>query len=100
MQILSLDRFPQQLESEEQLEEFLTRPSPGLVEFIRTVASPLMVLGAGGKMGPTLAALAKRAAVAAKHPLEVIAVSRFSDARIQAWLESQQVQTLACDLLE
>jgi hypothetical protein len=58
-----------------------------------------MVLGAGGKMGPSLAVLARRAAAQAGHPLEVIASSRFSDAQTRSWLERQGVRTIPCDLL-
>lgn len=65
--------------SEEQLDDLLTSPRAQLVEFIRTVRSPLLILGGGGKMGPSLAVLARRAAEAAGHPLQVITVSRFSD---------------------
>ncbi len=91
--------WPEKIETEEQLDALLTRPSAALVEFIRTVSSPLLILGAGGKMGPTLAVLAKRAADAANHALDVTAVSRFSDTRARQWLESQGVKTLSCDLL-
>jgi len=86
--------------TEAELEEMLTRPSPQLASFIRKVSSPLLVLGAGGKMGPTLAALAKRAADEAGHPLKVIAVSRFSDAGSRRWLEERGVKTESCDLLD
>jgi nucleoside-diphosphate-sugar epimerase len=92
--------LPERIDTEEQLDELLTRPKAALVEFIKTVSSPLLILGAGGKMGPTLAVLAKRAASAARHPLEVIAVSRFSDPNARAWLEARQVRTIACDLLD
>jgi nucleoside-diphosphate-sugar epimerase len=60
----------------------------------------LVVLGSGGKMGPTLAALAKRAAQAAGNPLQVIAVSRYSDPHVRSWLEAQGVKTFQFDLLE
>ena len=90
---------PEKIETEEQLNELLTRPNGSLVEFIRTLSSPLLILGAGGKMGPTLAVLAKRAAEAANHPLDVIAVSRFSDTRARQWLEKHGVKTRSCDLL-
>jgi nucleoside-diphosphate-sugar epimerase len=89
---------PADLHTEEQLDDFLTRPAPALVDFIKSVPSPLLVLGAGGKMGPTLALLARRAAEAAGHPLEVIAVSRFKDARSRDWLEGRSVKTLSADL--
>jgi nucleoside-diphosphate-sugar epimerase len=87
------------MDTEDQLNEALTQPRPVLVEFIRKVASPLVVLGAGGKMGPTLAVLARRAADSAKHPLDVIAVSRFSDSGARSFLEDRGVKTLAADLL-
>jgi nucleoside-diphosphate-sugar epimerase len=82
------------------LDDWLTSPRQVLVDFIRTVASPLVILGAGGKMGPTLAVLAQRAAQAAGHRLEVIAVSRFSDASSRQWLELHGVSTVKADLLE
>lgn len=90
------DNFP----SESALDDWLTRPCARLIEFIRTLSSPLVILGAGGKMGPTLAVLARRAAEAAQHPLEVIAASRFSDPRIRVWLEERGVRTCSVDLLE
>jgi hypothetical protein len=99
MNSLILQALPGRIETEEQLDELLTRPSAALVKFIKTASSPLLILGAGGKMGPTLAALAKRAAEAVNHPLDVIAVSRFNDTRAREWLGSQGVKTLSCDLL-
>jgi dTDP-4-dehydrorhamnose reductase len=92
------ESWPEKIDNEEQLDEVLTRPTAALVEFIKSVSSPLLLLGAGGKMGPTLAVLARRAAEAARHPLEVLAASRFSDARAREWLERQGVRTVACDL--
>jgi nucleoside-diphosphate-sugar epimerase len=86
--------------TEPELEEILTRPGRALIEFIRGVSSPLLVLGAGGKMGPTLAVLAKRAADAAGHRLEMAAVSRFNDAGSRRWLEERGVKTVSCDLLD
>jgi hypothetical protein len=88
------------IETESDLEELLTRPRPELISFIRSVSSPLLLLGAGGKMGPTLAILARRAADAANHPLDVIAVSRFSDPRARQGLEQNGVKTISADLLE
>lgn len=88
------------IHTEEELEEVLTQPRPELVTFIRQLASPLILLGAGGKMGPTLAVLARRAAAAANHPLEIIAVSRFSNSTARTWLEDRGVKTRAADLLD
>jgi dTDP-4-dehydrorhamnose reductase len=92
--------LPEIIRTEAELEEILTRPGAGLIEFIKTVSSPLLVLGAGGKIGPTLAVLARRAAEAAGHLLEVVAVSRFRQAASRPWLEARGVKTLSCDLLD
>jgi nucleoside-diphosphate-sugar epimerase len=95
-----MDAFtPDSIQTEDELDELLTRPRPDLVAFIRTLSSPLVVLGAGGKMGPTLAVLARRAAEAAGHALDVVAVSRFSDDAARQWLEAKGVRTLSLDLL-
>ncbi len=90
---------PEIVRDESELDDWLTRPRPELVDFIRSVSSPLVILGAGGKMGPTLAVLAKRAAQLADHPLAVIAVSRFSDQAARQWLEHRGVATVSADLL-
>lgn len=92
--------FPGRLGSETELDEELTRPSAALVAAIRQWASPLVLIGAGGKMGPTLAVLALRAAEAARHPLEVVAVSRFGNHATRDWLEARRVRTIACDLFD
>lgn len=91
---------PQAFGTEDDLLEWMTRPSPALVEFIPRLRSPLVLLGAGGKMGPTLAVLAKRAAREAGVDLDVVAVSRFSDASLPTWLKSQGVHPESVDLLD
>jgi dTDP-4-dehydrorhamnose reductase len=92
--------LPESIETDAELEEILTRPSQELIDYIPTVSSPLVIVGAGGKMGPTLAARAKRAAALAGCSLEVIAISRFGDTQARSWLEQQGVTTLSCDLLK
>ncbi len=91
---------PTLIETEGQLDDVLTRPGARLVEFVKGLEGPLLILGAGGKMGPTLAVLARRAAEAAGCPLQVIAASRFTDANARAWLESRGVETISCDLFD
>lgn len=91
--------LPATIATEAELDQLLIRPRPILVDFIKTLSSPLVVLGAGGKMGPTLAVLAQRAAAAAGHPLDIVAVSRFSDDYSRHWLETRGVRTLNADLL-
>jgi hypothetical protein len=86
--------------NETELDEVMTRPDPALVDFIGQVKPPLVILGGGGKMGPSLAVQAQRAAQQAGHALEVVAVSRFSDSAARRWLEERGVGTLSLDLME
>ena len=92
--------LPDTIRNEEELVDVMTRPRPVLVEFMHTLSSPLLILGAGGKMGPTLAILARRAADAAGNPMDVIAVSRFSDKRAREFLDSHGVRTISADLMD
>ena len=86
--------------NESELDEVMTRPGEALVAFIGQVQSPLVILGGGGKMGPSLAVQARRAAELAGHALQVISVSRFSDPAARRWLEERGVSTLSLDLME
>lgn len=87
------------IESEDQLDNLLSSPRVQLVEFIRTISSPLLILGGGGKMGPSLAVLARRAAEAAGHRLQIVSVSRFSDPSVSRWLQDHGVGTISLDLM-
>ena len=79
--------------TETELEEWLSRPVDADIAHAAALDGDLLVLGAGGKMGPSLVRLAKRAATAAGRNTRVIAVSR---SRVAA----EGVETIACDLLE
>lgn len=82
------------------LEELLSRPTPAVVESLRQVPGDLLVLGAGGKMGPSLARLALRASEAAGGGRRVIAVARFSAAGLRSALERAGIETIGCDLFD
>lgn len=86
--------------TESELDDWLSRPTTAAIEFMRSVTSPLLIIGAGGKMGPSLAWLARRAADAARHPLEIVAVSRFNQPGTRDWFERRQIRTMACDALD
>jgi nucleoside-diphosphate-sugar epimerase len=90
MPLLDAARLPIRFDSVETLEDFLSQPSRALVE------GDIMILGVAGKMGPTLARLAKNAA---PHK-RVIGVARFSDPRVREALESRGIETIATDLLD
>jgi hypothetical protein len=80
----------------EALEERLSRPDDDVVADLAAVDGDILVLGAGGKMGPTLARMAKRAA----PEKTVYAVARFSDAVAEQTLRSHGVETVRADLLD
>jgi nucleoside-diphosphate-sugar epimerase len=82
------------------LENRLSEPSPGGVEALRRLDGDLVLLGAGGKMGPTLARMARRASDLAGVRRRVVAVSRFGDARLVESLNGHGVETVRCDLLD
>ena len=74
----------------------MTRPTPELESDLVRASGDILILGVGGKMGPTLARMAKRAAPGRR----VIGVARFSDKGLRGKLEAQGVECIACDLLE
>jgi nucleoside-diphosphate-sugar epimerase len=78
------------------LEERLSRPSPSLASTLARIDGDLVVLGAGGKMGPTLARMAKRASPERR----VVAVSRWSNRKTEESLASSGVETVRVDLLD
>ena len=94
--ILNPNEFPRGFADVTALEEFMTRPSQALVEDLAALDGDIIVLGVGGKMGPTLARLAKRAA----PDKRVVGVARFSDAAVKVELEAHGVEAITCDLLD
>jgi nucleoside-diphosphate-sugar epimerase len=87
--------LPDRISSEDELEDLLSRPSQALRETLAALEGDITILGVGGKMGPTLARMAKRAAPEKR----VIGVARFSEPGLKEKLESWDVETVACDLL-
>jgi nucleoside-diphosphate-sugar epimerase len=83
-----------------ELEDRLSDPSAGAVEALCRFDGDLLILGAGGKMGPTLAWMARRASDLAGVRRRVIAVSRFGDPRLTEALSARGVETIRCDLLD
>src|SRR3989440_4411983 len=89
-----VNTLPQRFAGVEELEEFMTRPSADLERDLAGVRGEVLVLGVGGKMGPTLGRMAKRAGK------RVIGVARFSEGGLREKLEAAGVECIACDLLE
>ena len=91
-----MSKLPDRFESIEALEDFMTAPSTALAADLAATPGDIMVLGVGGKMGPTLARLAKRAAPDKK----VIGVARFSEKGVREELARAGVETIPADLLD
>jgi nucleoside-diphosphate-sugar epimerase len=85
--------LPPRFSGIDDLEDFMTQPGPGLAADLAAVPE-ILVLGVGGKMGPTLARMAKRAGK------RVIGVARFSEPGLREKLERWGIECLACDLLD
>ncbi len=82
------------------LEERLARPTPGAVEVLRRLPGDLLVLGAGGKMGPSLVRMARRALDALGRRDRVIAASRFGTPGLGDALRRDGIEVHAVDLLD
>ncbi|MBP2000969.1 nucleoside-diphosphate-sugar epimerase [Paenibacillus shirakamiensis] len=87
------------MKSVTELEEKLSEPSAALAEDLLQLDGDILILGVGGKMGPSLAKLAKRGADAAGVSKKIIGVSRFSTGSLQQELVDAGVETIAADLL-
>jgi len=88
------------IETVEQLEDRLSEPTPGLLETLRQVPGDIAVLGVGGKMGPTLARMARRALDQLGRRDRVFGVARFSASELPARLRAHGVEPIRCDLLD
>ena len=88
--------------TEEELDERLSEPRDATVRALSTCPGDIIVLGAGGKMGPTLARMAARAVSrgAGAHTRRVIAVSRFASGDTERALNDAGIKTIQCDLLD
>jgi hypothetical protein len=83
-----------------ELEERLSRPTEADASAMSALDGDLLILGVGGKMGPSLARLARRAGDMAGTRKRIVAVARFSNADLPDELSAQGIETITCDLLE
>lgn len=88
------------IQDETQLEDLLSKPTPQVIETLSRFDGDLVILGVGGKMGPTLARMAKRAFNEAGNKGRVIGVARFSQSGLEEKLRSWSIDTVRCDLLD
>ena len=93
---MSHAKLPDRFDSVEAVEDFMTAPSEALAADLAATPGDILVLGVGGKMGPTLARLAKRAAPSKR----VMGVARFSEPGVREALAGAGVEPIAADLLD
>ncbi len=92
--------LPEAIRGTRALEELLSRPTPAAVRAMGQIEGDLLVLGVAGKMGPTLARMARRASDAAGVRRRIVGVSRFSQPESRAALEAHRLDTIQGDLLD
>ncbi len=97
---MKTEPLPDVIHDETQLEELLSEPSEAAVRAMGAVEGDVIVLGVGGKMGPTLARMVRRAAQAAGGQRRVIGVSRFSSPGCRESLHAHGIETIQGDLLD
>ena len=88
------------IETADQLDDLLTLPSEADIAFAGRLRGDVMILGAGGKMGPTLAKRFRRASDAAGSRRRVLAVSRFQSGDARREFEKAGIETVSRDLLD
>jgi nucleoside-diphosphate-sugar epimerase len=91
---------PAAIADTDQLDDLLSEPTPLAVETLARLDGDLLLLGVGGKMGPTLARMARRASDAAGARRRVLGAARFSNPDHEGWLRRHGVETVRCDLLD
>ncbi len=92
--------LPETIESEDQLEELLSRPTPEVVDLFARLEGDLAVIGGGGKIGPSLVRMACRARQAAGGHQRIIVVDRFPDPGVAEALAAAGAETITCDLFD
>lgn len=92
--------YPTKIDTLEQLEDSLSQPSEADIAAMADLKGDLMILGAAGKMGPSLTRLAKRASDAAGVSRRIFAVARYSNEALIQEMEQLGVTVLRADLLQ
>lgn len=83
-----------------ELEDLLSEPTEGAIRTLGALDGDILIVGVGGKMGPTLARMAKRASETAGVNRRVIGVARFSSPALEQQLHGCGIETVRCDLLD
>lgn len=92
--------LPQSIDTEEQLDELLSRPGPAVVDALGRMRGDLMIVGGGGKIGLSLSMMALRAARLAGSGQKIIVVGRSWGGSRSQGLDQLGAELIACDLLD
>lgn len=92
--------YPDSIADVEQLEALISEPNEGVVETMARMEGDLLLLGVGGKIGPSLARMAKRATDMAGVKRKIIGVDLFPSGNLDEKLQAQGVETIKCNLLD
>lgn len=92
--------LPKTIQTLSELEDLLSKPTQQVVQYVNTLDGDIILLGAAGKMGFSLARMLKRALDETGKSNRVIAVSRFSNPNSIEQFQEQGIETIACDLVE
>ena len=93
--VLESSKLPKTLNTEEELDDFISWPTEGLSNDFSRLEGDIIILGVAGKVGPGLARMAKLAA----PDKRIIGVARFTNQEVRKKLEKCKIETIECDLL-
>jgi nucleoside-diphosphate-sugar epimerase len=100
MEEMNMINFPEKITNTEQLEEMLSRPEPEVVEMFKDLDGDIIFLGVAGKIGISLAHMAKRACDKAGIRKRIIGVSNFESREQQKSISRYGIETINGDLLD
>ncbi len=96
MGLLTMIDLPARFAYPAELDEFMARPTEPLIEDLLNTPGDIIILGVAGKMGPSLALLARNAAPHRR----IVGVGRFSDGHLVTTMRARDVETITCDLMD
>jgi len=95
-----MNKLPKRILNEQELDEMLSRPSEALVKMMSGLDGDILLLGVGGKIGISMALMAKRAVDLSGIKRRVIGLSRFSQKDLIPILENAGIEIVKGDLLD
>ena len=95
-----MENYPEKIANDEELDELLSRPGPDVIDMFSHLDGDLIFLGISGKIGPSLARMAKRACDQAGIRKRIIGVSSFESKEQQKKIGKYGIETINGDLLD